>query len=105
MISRNSVEAKKPAPRSRVGLVQTSVVSKCQTKITMCRKLGVARHSSRGGKSHLRISESASIPSPTWAQLRAILQRVKTIAMVGASSNWNRPSYVVMKFLQAKGYR
>src|SRR5258707_13213547 len=39
------------------------------------------------------------------AQLRAILERVKTIAMVGASSNWNRPSYFVMKYLQGKGYR
>src|SRR5271170_1609772 len=39
------------------------------------------------------------------SQLRAILQRVKTIAMVGASSNWNRPSYFVMKYLQGKGYR
>src|SRR5579862_7949174 len=38
-------------------------------------------------------------------QLRAILERVKTIAMVGASSNWNRPSYFVMKYLQGKGYR
>ncbi|MBV8336865.1 MAG: O-acetylhomoserine aminocarboxypropyltransferase [Alphaproteobacteria bacterium] len=41
----------------------------------------------------------------TDAQLRAILQRIKTIAMVGASSNWNRPSYFVMKYLQGKGYR
>jgi O-acetylhomoserine (thiol)-lyase len=39
------------------------------------------------------------------AQLRSILQRVKTIAMVGASSNWNRPSYFVMRYLQGKGYR
>jgi hypothetical protein len=39
------------------------------------------------------------------AQLRAILRRVKTIAMVGASSNWNRSSYFVMKYLQNKGYR
>jgi len=39
------------------------------------------------------------------AKIRAILQRVKTIAMVGASSNWNRPSYFVMKYLQSKGYR
>src|SRR5260221_4315315 len=39
------------------------------------------------------------------AQLRAILQRVKTIAMVGASSNWNQPSYFVMKYLQGKGNR
>jgi O-acetylhomoserine (thiol)-lyase len=44
------------------------------------------------------------IPYPD-ARLRAILQRVTTIAMVGASSNWNRPSYFVMKYLQGKGYR
>ncbi len=44
------------------------------------------------------------LPYPD-AQLRAILRRVKTIAMVGASSNWNRPSYFVMKYLQGKGYR
>ena len=44
------------------------------------------------------------IPYPD-AKLRAILERVRTIAMVGASSNWNRPSYFVMKYLQNKGYR
>ena len=44
------------------------------------------------------------IPYPD-AKIRSILERVKTIAMVGASSNWNRPSYFVMKYLQGKGYR
>ncbi len=39
------------------------------------------------------------------AQLRSILSAVRTIAMVGASPNWNRPSYFVMKYLQNKGYR
>ncbi|HYM73263.1 MAG TPA: O-acetylhomoserine aminocarboxypropyltransferase [Stellaceae bacterium] len=39
------------------------------------------------------------------AKIRSILERVHTIAMVGASSNWNRPSYFVMKYLQGKGYR
>ncbi|HEX2116869.1 MAG TPA: CoA-binding protein [Alphaproteobacteria bacterium] len=37
--------------------------------------------------------------------LRDILRRVKTIAMVGASTNWNRPSFFAMKYLQHKGYR
>jgi O-acetylhomoserine (thiol)-lyase len=39
------------------------------------------------------------------AKIRSILERVKTIAMVGASPAWNRPSYFVMKYLQGKGYR
>jgi len=34
-----------------------------------------------------------------------ILRSVKTIAMVGASAKWQRPSYFVMKYMQAKGYR
>ena len=37
--------------------------------------------------------------------IRDILDGVKTIAMVGASANWNRPSFFAMKYLQAKGYR
>jgi predicted CoA-binding protein len=39
------------------------------------------------------------------AYLRSILRAVKSIAMVGASTNWNRPSYFAFKYLQAKGYR
>ncbi len=37
--------------------------------------------------------------------LRGILHAVRTIAMVGASPYWNRPSYFAMKYLQIKGYR
>jgi predicted CoA-binding protein len=43
--------------------------------------------------------------SYTDAHIRGVLRRVKTIAMVGASANWNRPSYFAMKYLQEKGYR
>ena len=39
------------------------------------------------------------------ALLRKILNDTKTIAMVGASANWNRPSFFAMKYLQSKGYR
>ncbi len=37
--------------------------------------------------------------------LRSILRRCRTIAMIGASPNWVRPSHFVMKYLQGKGYR
>ena len=36
--------------------------------------------------------------------IRGILRSVKTIAMVGASANTVRPSYLVMKYLIEKGY-
>ena len=39
------------------------------------------------------------------AYLRSILDRVRTIAMVGASPHWNRPSFFAMKYLQGKGFR
>ena len=34
-----------------------------------------------------------------------ILRSVRNIAMIGASSNWKRPSNFVMKYLIQKGYR
>jgi predicted CoA-binding protein len=37
--------------------------------------------------------------------LRSVLDRVRIIAMVGASPHWNRPSYFAMKYLQGKGFR
>lgn len=37
--------------------------------------------------------------------IRQILKSVRTIAMVGASPNWVRPSNFAFKYLQGKGYR
>ena len=37
--------------------------------------------------------------------LLEILKTTRIIAMVGASPNWNRPSFFAMKYLQAKGFR
>jgi O-acetylhomoserine (thiol)-lyase len=46
-------------------------------------------------------------PAPAYsdAKIRSILQRVRTIAVVGVSANWNRPSTFVMRYMQGKGYR
>ena len=37
--------------------------------------------------------------------LRAILKSAKTIAVVGLSAQWNRPSYFAAKYMQEHGYR
>ncbi len=37
--------------------------------------------------------------------IASLLNSVRTFAVVGASSNTSRPSYFVMKYLMAKGYR
>ena len=39
------------------------------------------------------------------ATLRRILKTCHTIAVVGLSAEWHRPSYFVAKYLQSKGYR
>ena len=38
-------------------------------------------------------------------QLRQILKSVKTIAVVGLSAQWNRPSYFAAKYMQEHGYK
>ena len=39
------------------------------------------------------------------AYLRKILRETRTIAMVGLSANWNRPSYFAAKYLLDRGYK
>ncbi|MFN2308093.1 MAG: CoA-binding protein [Paracoccaceae bacterium] len=43
--------------------------------------------------------------SETDAQLRDILRRTKTVAIVGVSAKTVRPSFFVARYLQLKGYR
>jgi predicted CoA-binding protein len=53
--------------------------------------------------------EACAVPSRGTSDLDELLLEIyrttHTIAMVGASSNWNRPSYFVMRYLQRKGFR
>jgi predicted CoA-binding protein len=42
-------------------------------------------------------------PSP--GEIKALLQRVKTVAVVGLSPDPDRPSYSVASYLQGSGYR
>jgi predicted CoA-binding protein len=57
------------------------------------------------------MNQVAKAPSPVDhdhypdAFLRRVLASVRTIAMVGASPDWNRPSSFAMVYLQHKGYR
>lgn len=39
------------------------------------------------------------------ATLRRILRECRTIAVVGLSADWNRPSYFAASYLKGKGYR
>jgi uncharacterized protein len=43
--------------------------------------------------------------NPSQEEIRALLKRVKNIAVVGLSPKPNRPSYVVAKAMQGFGYR
>jgi predicted CoA-binding protein len=57
----------------------------------------------------LAAAEACALPGagPAYPDdlLLGIYHETRTIAMVGASPNWNRPSYFAMRYLQRKGYR
>jgi uncharacterized protein len=46
-----------------------------------------------------------SFQNPSQGEIKALLQRVKTVAVVGLSSDPDRPSYSVSSYLQGNGYR
>ena len=48
---------------------------------------------------------NARFINPSAAEIRALLQRIKTIAVVGLSASPNRPSHGVAQALQGFGYR
>jgi predicted CoA-binding protein len=47
----------------------------------------------------------ADEPGTDQAVLRRILRDCRTIAVVGLSAEWHRPSFFAAKYLQGKGYR
>jgi hypothetical protein len=47
----------------------------------------------------------AELPSNDQAALRRILRQCRSIAVVGLSAEWHRPSYFAASYLQGKGYR
>lgn len=49
--------------------------------------------------------ETPQKPSYPRAELRRILDETKTLAMVGVSAKSDRPSYMVMRYMQQRGYR
>lgn len=44
-------------------------------------------------------------PTDDPAALRRILRECRTIAVVGLSAEWHRPSFFAAKYMQGKGYR
>jgi len=74
--------------------------------------LSIDRHALVAQSWQLRQTRNGAQPREMSEQLtysdrhiRHILADVRTIAMVGASATWNRPSYFAMKYLQEKGYQ
>lgn len=48
---------------------------------------------------------STPAANPSDAQLRDLLRSSRSIAVVGLSADWNRPSHFAAKYLQQHGYR
>lgn len=62
----------------------------------------MAESSSRPDKPYIFLDQHNRYADAT---LRRILGSVRTIAMIGASTTWHRPSFFAAKYLMRKGYR
>lgn len=60
---------------------------------------------SRAARLALELSGYSVLMSDDMATLRRILTRCRTVAVVGLSAEWHRPSHFVAKYLQQHGYR
>lgn len=48
---------------------------------------------------------TSALSNPSDALLRTLLRNSRTIAVVGLSADWNRPSHFAAKYMQQHGYR
>ncbi len=51
------------------------------------------------------VEQATAARMNTIAQLRRVLHECRTIAVVGLSAEWHRPSYFAAKYMQQHGYR
>ena len=72
------------------------------TPAAACATFGVDEGQSLAIAGHGGIVEGMQDDIPT---LRRILARDRTIAVVGLSAEWHRPSYFAAKYMQERGYR
>ena len=77
----------------------------------MARKQATARRArpaTPASKAAARQKAAPTLGKHDWypdSHIRNILRNVRSIAFVGASTHWKRPSYFAMKYLQRKGFK
>ena len=98
---------KPPGKGTGLGLdiSQNIIVHKHHGTIDLSSKPGSTRFRIRLPISADSEAVSTNIGNPTDEELSSILDRTKTIAVVGLSGNASRPAHTVPEFLQERGYR
>jgi predicted CoA-binding protein len=69
--------------------------------------MGSCPYESRSGAAFFELSSEAELSHDSYpdAYIKNILTTTKTLALVGASANPARPSYIVLKYLSERGYK